>query len=289
LGVFFAPNSYDDAAIAAFRAANRALPASIRPDVDSLYRYSGVPVSPDALTNASTATALQTIRLGSKDYTVQSTPNYRFFSPDGAGIVKEVLISYAEQCLLLAEFSELGLATGGTGANVATADVWYERGVRASLAMYDNIAELGKVYEGDLAQFNLKASADITLAKIDAYMRQPDVILSGSRAERVEKIALQLYIHYYRWATEVFTQARRTGFPRRNSTLIAWETPFASGEEVLIPRRYALPEPLEQIRAAWASAQDEQGFTKNVATPEVLSRQRLWWDKSSPNWGAGGQ
>ncbi len=285
LGIFFAPNSYTDEALAAFRTANRALPASIRPDQDSLYRYNGIPVSPDAvLTGTAGAPFAQEIRIGSVSYLAQSTPNYRFFAPDDPGIVKEVIISYAEQCLLLAEFAELGLATGG-----ASADVWYERGVRASLAMYDDLAEKGKLYDKDVATFKLKASADITPAKIDAYVRHPNVVLGGSRADRLEKISLQLYTHYYRWATEVFTQARRTGFPRRNSTLLAWETPIAGGEELLIPRRYALREPLEQIRAEWAKAQDEQGFTKNVATPEVLNRQRLWWDKASPAWGGGGQ
>ena len=98
----------------------------------------------------------------------------------------------------------------------------------------------------------------------------------------LERIYIQQYLNFYRNASEAFVLVRRTGYPKNNSTYYARE-PF--NEQ--IPRRWWLTDPGEVNRDNWNAAMTEQGFTPNAQDIPTLSSQRIWYDKSAPEFGEG--
>ena len=89
-------------------------------------------------------------------------------------------------------------------------------------------------------------------------------------------------LNFYRQANEAFTLCRRTGYPKFNSSLLPRE-PVAD----LLPRRWWLFDPGAANHKNWIAAQTEQGFTPSDYTPLILSKERLWFDKPSPEYGMG--
>ncbi len=54
-----------------------------------------------------------------------------------------------------------------------------------------------------------------------------------------------------------------------------------------IPRRFWIDDPGEVNRANWTAAYTDQGFTPNVKDALSLSKERVWYDKKAPGFGAG--
>ncbi len=207
---------------------------------------------------------------GSNRYQLISTVNRKFFAPTvdgGSGTVIDVLFSYAEVCLQIAEFIQKGY---GTGINTkGTVAEWYEKGVRASANTMNDIA----VSAGSTSYANIDALTDIHLAN-------PKVKLDGTND--LEKIYIQALLNLYRDPNEAFTLTRRTGYPKFNSALLPRETVTD-----LLPRRWWTLDPGEVNYANWSAAMAEQGFTPNDFTIEKLSTERIWFDKKSPEYGEG--
>ena len=210
------------------------------------------------------------VKVGSSNYFLISTINRRFFQPhlDGAnGLYIDVLVSYAEVCLQIAEFIQKGY---GTGANTkGTAADWYNKGVHASATTMNNIA----VAAGSTTVSNIDPL-------VDTYLSNALVKLDGNN--NLEKIYIQQLFNFYRQGNEAFTLIRRTGYPKFNSTLLARETMSET-----IPRRYWLTDPGEVNRANYTAAMTEEGFTPNDRSIEKLSSERIWFDKNSPAFGQG--
>ena len=210
------------------------------------------------------------VPVGSSKYNLISTINRRFFMPhlDGAnGQYIDVLVSYAEVCLNIAEFIQKGY--GSAFDTKGTASDWYNKGVRASANTMNTIA----IAAGSASV----ASID---PLVDSYLTSPKVKLDGNN--NLEKIYIQQLLNFYRQGNEAFTLVRRTGFPKFNSTILARET-----MPDMIPRRYWLLDPGEVNRANWNAAMTEEGFTPNDRSAEKLSTERIWFDKNSPAFGAG--
>lgn len=271
---FFEKNSYDQEALGKFATAGVSLPTILDPVNDPLYRYQGAPVSPDENTTENKAQYFTLRTLNGASYDQLSWINRRLFKTNfnnGTGYYMDVLISYAEVCFLMAEFIEKGYLTEGDAAT------WYSKGVKASLSTYDKIAAAAKVED-------YKALTD---AEITSYQNAPQVAYAGTKEEKLEKIYVQEYINFFRLPNETFAFVRRTGYPKVNSSLLAW-VPFTSGGRVIpIPRRFTITDPGDLNRAHWTEAQQEQGFTLNSVDPVILHAQRLWWDKSNPDFGQG--
>src|SRR5690606_1938330 len=149
---------------------------------------------------------------GSNRYQLISTVNRKFFAPTvdgGSGTVSDVLFSYAEVCLQIAEFVQKGYGVGvdtrGTAAD------WYNRGVRASVETMNEIA----VAAGSTSYSNIGEL-------IDVHLENPKVKFNES--DGLEKIYIQSLFNFYRDPNEAFTLARRTGYPKFNSSLLARET-----------------------------------------------------------------
>lgn len=207
---------------------------------------------------------------GSNRYPLISTINRNFFAPTyngGSGVVIDILFSYAEVCLQIAEFIQKGYGNGiDTKGSVAD---WYYKGIRASAKTANKKAVAAK-----------STSYSNIDALVDAHLDNPKVKLDGSND--LEKIYIQALLDFYLNPNEAFTLIRRTGYPKFNSTLLARE-PISE----ILPRRWWTIDPGEVNRANWKAAITEQGFTPNDFTEETLNAERIWFDKKSPDFGEG--
>lgn len=204
---------------------------------------------------------------GANRWSLISTINRTFFAPqidNGSGKFVDVLVSYAEVCLHIAEFIEKGYGSG-----YGTAKEWYDKGVLASVTSMNNIAVVAQ-----------STTVDNIPSSVAAYLANPKVVLNGTN--NLEKIYIQELLNFYRLGNEAFTLVRRTGYPKFGSTLLAREVM----SETLF-RRFWLTDPGEVNRANFEAAMAEEGFTPNDQSLSVLSSQRIWFDLNSPDYGEG--
>jgi hypothetical protein len=207
------------------------------------------------------------------NYFLISPVNRKFFSPRYNGIVSglytEVSVSAAESLLTIAEFIQKGYA-GAVDTRGTVAD-WYNKGVAASINTMNKIAEVA----GSTTAFI--GSGD---AEINAYLNNANVTLNGTND--LERIYVQEHLNFFRNPNEAFVFCRRTGYPKKTSTYY----PREPMNEV-IPRRFWTLDPGEINRQNWEAAMQDQGFTPNAQDLPALSTQRVWYDKTAPDFGEG--
>ena len=253
------------------------LPAFITPG-DPLIRYQGGPA--DFTTNPSVATYIKNaFAVGNTNagnsisrYFLISPINRKFFSPrynSTSGDFKDVIVTAAETCLLIAEFIQKGYA--GSVNTRGTAEDWYKKGITSSIKAMNGIA----IAAGSTTGYSGNGDAEI-----NAYLDNAAVKFNG--VNNLERIYIQQYLNFYRNANEAFVFIRRTGYPKKVSTYYARE-PFNE----TIPRRFWTTDPGEANRANWQAAMTDQGFTPNAQDLPTLSTQRIWYDKTAPNFGEG--
>src|SRR5690606_3650202 len=100
-------------------------------------------------------------------------------------------LSYAEVCFLMSEFILKDYTSGN-------ANEWYEKGIRASMATYDMIAQeaqLGPVVAGEFYPYQ-----PISETEIANYLAKPEIQFDG--ANDLEKVYIQQYLNFYRQPTE---------------------------------------------------------------------------------------
>lgn len=254
------------------------LPSFIDPN-DPLITFQGGPA--DFTTNPSVATYIKNaFPVGNNNagnavtnYFLISSINRFFFSPkfnrpDG-GQYRDVMVTAAESCLLIAEFIQKGYA-GGVDTRGTAAD-WYNKGVASSIRTMNEIAVVAQ---------STTAFSGNGQAVIDTYLSDADVALNGTND--LERIYIQQHLNFYRNPNEAFVFARRTGYPKFGSTYYARET-----FNETIPRRFWTLDPGETNRPNWEAAMSEQGFTPNAQDLPSLSTQRVWYDKPAPDFGEG--
>jgi hypothetical protein len=220
---------------------------------------------------------------GRVDYTFPTAPKGKVVQDVEDNPLYEMTLSAAEMNLYLAEFKLLG-------ANLprAAAD-YFKTGVEASAQAYNRMATLNKIPYYDKAHCNDPKDEPVTYdsTAIKTMMTSADYQLTGNRDADLEKVYIQLYLHFFYQPLEQFVTARRSGVPKVGSTLIPWVTLKPSKD---IPRRFyiAQPEPSDKMRAIIEAAMHEQGFSfTNGQNPEVLNAERVWYDKGAPNYGEG--
>ena len=248
---------------------NKTLPAWINVN-DPKIMYQGGPADFQSNPSVSSFFVNPLNAGGSNRYQLISTVNRKFYAPTvdrGSGTVIDVLFSYAEVCLQIAEFVQKGY---GTGINTkGTAAEWYNKGIRASAKTMNQIA----VAAGSTSYPNIDAL-------VDAQLLNSKVKLDGTND--LEKIYIQSLFNFYREPNEAFTLIRRTGYPKFNSTLLARQTITD-----VLPRRWWTLDPGQVNRTNWSAAMAEQGFTPNDFTITKLNSERIWFDKKSPDYGNG--
>lgn len=266
-GVYFNPNDLVGSFKDTLTKYASTLPAFI--DInDPLIQFQGGPV--DWTVNAPQQNYFRNAFVVSplNKYNLISTINRRFFAPrwDGTttGTYTELLAGAAESCFLMAEFIKKGYATGDFNA-------WYNKGIEASIKSMNTIAKTA----GSTTAFSGTGAAEIS-----AYQNNALVKLNGTND--LERIYVQQHVNLVREPNEAFVFCRRTGYPKTGSAYF--------GREVFnepIPRRFWIDDPGEVNRANWTAAYSEQGFTPNVKDALSLSKERVWYDKKAPAFGAG--
>jgi hypothetical protein len=207
------------------------------------------------------------------NYFLISPVNRKFFSPrysgNTGGLYKEVSVSAAESALTIAEFIQKGYA-GGVNTRGTAAD-WYNKGVAASISTMNDIAKVA----GSTTAFAGNGEAEI-----NEYLNDENVKLNGTND--LERIYVQEHLNFFRNPNEAYVFARRTGYPKKTSTYY----PREPMNEV-IPRRFWTLDPGEINRQNWQAAMQDQGFTPNAQDLPALSTQRVWYDKTAPDFGEG--
>lgn len=198
-------------------------------------------------------------------------------------------ISTAEVNLYLAEFKLLG-------ANLPkTAQEYFTKATRASVEEYNRLARLNKIpyYGEDFVGNNYdphEKEIDLQPGEIEAMVANADYQLTGDKALDLEKVYIQQLIHFTLLPNEQFVTARRSGVPKENSTMIAWEnfSPVVNNNE--IPRRFEVTSPnqTDLMFDVLTESYKSQGFTPGTNQDgSVLNSERVWQDKNAPQFGEG--
>ena len=273
LPIYFQPNDLTGSFKDSLTKYAKTLPAFININ-DPLVMYQGGPAdwTTDPVNAAFYKTAFEVSQF--TKYRLYSPINKKFFAPRYSnfrtGKMLDYMVTRAETCFYIAEFIQKGYGAGFD--TKGTAEEWYNRGIESSIRTMNTIAAVAESTTGLTGNGN---------AEILAYQNNVNVKFNG--VNDLERIYIQQYLNFYRLGNEAFTFCRRTGYPKNTSTYYkrnTWNEP--------IPRRYAINEPpLGTNTNNWTKSQQDQGFTPGDRSIPSLSTQRLWFDKTSPNFGEG--
>lgn len=264
-------------------------------------RYYGAPAAPDAKKDPvifKNYFNSENYKLGNKYFSKLSSYNAKnvitwldFTYPDPSKTVEYKAdaayhachMSAAEVNLYLAEFKLLGAKLKGTASD------YYANAIRLSVNVHDKIAR-----ENDIAYYSTvydpnEATVGLKNGEIDNLLAKNAYQLTGTTDQQLEKVYIQQYINLLSNPNELFVTARRSGYPKAGSTVLAREPFLEEGVELVVPRRFTVNNPtLDNINYTNAfNAIKEQGFTSGSNLPSVLNTERVWYDKSAPQWGAG--
>lgn len=220
---------------------------------------------------------------GRVDFTFPTAPKGKVVQDTEDNPLYEMTLSTAEVNLYLAEFKLLG-------ANLPkSAAAYFKAGVEASAKAYNRLAMLNKIPYYDKEHCNDPFDKPVTYGdkEIENMMANADYQLTGNRASDLEKIYIQLFLHFYYQPLEQFVTIRRSGVPKVGSTLIPW---VKLTENTNIPRRFYITEPkdFDKMKPFIIAAAKEQGFTfSDGQNPSLLNTERVWYDKGAPNFGEG--
>lgn len=220
---------------------------------------------------------------GRVDFTFPTAPKGKVVQDTEDNPLYEMTLSTAEVNLYLAEFKLLG-------ANLPkSAAAYFKAGVEASAKAYNRLAMLNKIPYYDKEHCNDPFDKPVTYGdkEIENMMANADYQLTGNRASDLEKIYIQLFLHFYYQPLEQFVTVRRSGVPKVGSTLIPW---VKLTENTNIPRRFYITEPkdFDKMKPFIIAAAKEQGFTfSDGQNPSLLNTERVWYDKGAPNFGEG--
>ena len=220
---------------------------------------------------------------GRVDFTFPTAPKGKVVQDTEDNPLYEMTLSTAEMNLYLAEFKLLGANLPHTAAE------YFKLGVEASAKAYNRLAILNKIPYYDKAHCNDKLDEPVTYddAAIATMMANSDYQLTGNVPSDLEKVYIQLYLHFFYQPLEQFVTVRRSGVPKVGSSLIPWITMKPNTE---LPRRFyiAQPDPADKMRTIIETAMTQQGFTfTDGQRPALLNSERVWYDKGAPNFGEG--
>ncbi len=279
LRLTFRENALTETAITALKnTPGVVLPRFAKLPVDDPWdRLVGGPVAPDS-SGVTDYFGSALIDSNNNHYNRLPFVEYNFIKPKQAGRNGEYInyvLGAPEVCLYLAEFIEKGYISG-----IGSAKDWYEKGIRLSLANYDARAKKAQIPDYD--------SKALQSTEADALLAKDNVKYIAGDPKNVEKIILQEIVNLFDNPYEMVAVTRRTGFPKKNSTIWAWEPYTATGTVLKLPRRFPWTTPtIEKNLANWNSALNAQGFTADDNQGSVLNSQRVWWDKKAPDYGEG--
>ena len=190
--------------------------------------------------------------------------------------------------LYLAEFA---LYNGGNLGGKSAED-YYKAGLEASVKEYDKLCKLNQVmYYGTTYGYDDEdVVIDLQEGEIATMLASADYKLTGTNAQKLEKIFLQELINFTMNPNESYVTARRSGYPKIGSTLVP-RINFTEVPVNQIPRRFdtGIPEKTDIMYDILMKAYQDQGFTPTSRGENgpTLHNERVWYDKGAPEWGAG--
>jgi hypothetical protein len=192
----------------------------------------------------------------------------------------------AESYYIFAEFKVLG-------ANISeNANALFHKAIRASVTSHNMTASNHNVawYRTNGADPR-SVTVELKAGEIDALLTKPAYNLTGNPLLDLEKIYVNMMIHYSQTPTDIFVTSRRGGVPKIDSQIGFPYTPFhPTNATFKAPRRLDINEPTDDnINAAnIRKAAADQGFDTNIPAERAkLHTQRVWYDKPAPDWGEG--
>ena len=187
---------------------------------------------------------------GDENYrTTYSTVNRNTYSDPTA---PTFIVTYAENCFLLAEAAYRGWLDGTNATG--TAQSYYEEGVRAAMKQFSafpNATSLYNTYLNDGA--------------IDQYLAENP--FDQSRA--LEQINTQYYINTFCDAYETFANWRRSGYPELTPVNKNYPNNATNGT---IPRRFTYPTAEQTVNTS-----NYQEAVSRLKDGDTMT-SRVWWD-----------
>lgn len=266
-------------------------------------RFFGAPASPDATQNSEIFDEyfdVNSYQLESKSYTPLSFYNEKNIRPymdltypdvpavtnvyDANVPYSSNLFSSAEVNLYLAEFKLLGASL------TEDANTYYQRAIEQSVNAHNELAASNDILYYNAA-YDQTYGAPLALqsGEITSLLAQEAYNLTGNTSLDLEKVYVQQYIHFLSNPNELFVTSRRSGIPKKESTVLPREVFTSGGAELTIPRRFTIDNPtLDDINYEnQVQALEAQGITPGANDPAILNAERLWYDTGAPQWGTG--
>ena len=200
-------------------------------------------------------------------------------------------MSAAEVNLYLAEFAMLN-------GNSSKAQTYYERALKFSVQSYDELTEDNQVayrasVTGCFGYDPNEGAIDLVDGEIETMLEGEQYAFTGTDSEKLEKIYLQLLIHFIPDPNECYITSRRSGYPKFSSDI--FERPDYTGQlqnfPTYIPRRFPTGaiEDSDLMADIKRAAYEEQGITEGASASynTNLATERLWQDKGAPDFGEG--
>lgn len=191
----------------------------------------------------------------------------------------------AEVNFYLAEFATYGAISGN-------ANTYFQKAIRYSVEAYDKLARLNKIpyYSNTYSYDPNEKVIDLQDGEIDKMLAHPAYQLTGDKDADLEKIFLQMEIHFTYQPKDMFVTARRSGVPMFNSTLYPRVDYTSDGYPASsIARRSQVGTivPTELMANVLKEAYAAQGFTEGANDGTTLNTERVWQDQGAPQWGEG--
>ena len=192
----------------------------------------------------------------------------------------------AEVNLYLAEFAMIN-------GDEAAAETYYNKALALSVQEYDKLAGLNQItYYGTTYGYDPNEKViDLVDGEIEQMMESEAYKFTGTRDEKLEKIYIQQLLNFTMYPNEQFITARRSGYPKIGSALLAREV-YGDIPVTSIPRRFDTGTPVETdlMYQIYLDNYAAQGFTptsNGAGHSATLHNERVWADKGAPEWGAG--
>lgn len=171
-------------------------------------------------------------------------------------------IMYSEVCFYKAEAYLYGL---GVAQSDDMAQQWFKKGIEASLNFW---------HRKDTYIENEEEITDYlyTQADIDAYLASDAAMLSGTKAQKFEKIAMQKWVSLMTNWVEAFAEMRRTGYPVIEKRVVSSTPRLSLGDtNGEWPRRVPYPDSEMLYNRA------NYDLAKSATNGNSLT-YRVWWD-----------
>ena len=183
------------------------------------------------------------------------------------------ILTYPETCLMLAE---IALKRGAPMAG-KDADTWFREGIRSSMQLYREWAEMMFV----VAQTVKTAPTyhPISDEAIETYLARPEF-----KTASLDKIVSQQWINLLMQPEEMWATWKRTSLPATNDHgtpnggVAFFERVQNAGKDLLIPRRSALPTPNSANLSNYNAAVKQLMNDPKYGSAADRTEGRIWWD-----------